>query len=256
MRKVFGVLFVLTLVMLISSVVFASLGDFTGTWVNVTPNNGITKVIVVSSGSNVTVQAFGACSPSDCDWGTVNAKAYGSSISSVLPSTATALSAEFTYSSIHNFLLIKRVGSQLQVEDLTTYTDGRSNRYSSYMFKRQLVPIGPIKTLLPLVLATPQQISPANGSSFGYYPRTTTLKWNAVAGAATYTVEVDCFHCCKSGFWCTDVGQQWKVVPGLTATSYTFDFVGAQPGRWRVWAVRSGGQQSAKSGWWEFKYTK
>jgi hypothetical protein len=258
MRKLTSLVLLVILSLFIGSVVFANLSDFTGTWVNTDPNtSGITKVSIQASGSNVTLQAWGKCHPSDCDWGTVNAISYGSNVSSALPSSAIALSAEFSSQGINNFLLVKKVGNQLQVEDLTTYTDGRSSRYSTYTFNRQfLVPIGPIRTIMPIGLATPQQTSPANGSVFGHYPRTTTLKWNAVAGAASYTVEVDCFHCCKSGFWCTDVGQQWKVVPGLTTTYYTFDFVGAQPGRWRVWAVGSGGNESAKSGWWGFTYTK
>ena len=37
---------------------------------------------------------------------------------------------------------------------------------------------------------------------------------------------------------------------------YAFDFVGAQPGRWRVWAAGSGKLEGLKSGWCEFRYTK
>jgi hypothetical protein len=258
MRRITGILFFVILSLLISSMVFANLTDLTGTWINADSNtNGITKVSIQNSGSNITVQAWGKCSPSDCDWGTVSAKAYGSSVTAVLPSSAIALSADFSSSGISNRLLIKRAGNQLQVQDLTTYTDGRSSRFSTYTFNRQIVPIGPILTIVPLIpLAIPQQISPANNITFYHYPRTTTLAWTPVDGAASYTVEIDCYSCCQSGKWCSDIGQQWKVVTGLTTTSYTFDFVGAQPGRWRVWAVKSGGQQSAKSGWWDFTYKK
>jgi hypothetical protein len=101
----------------------------------------------------------------------------------------------------------------------------------------------------------PVQVSPPNGSVFSNYPRTTTLKWQSVPGAATYTVEVDCFQCCQANAWCTDVGRTYQITPRITGQSFTFDFVGAQPGRWRVWAVSSNGTQGPKSGWWGFRYT-
>jgi hypothetical protein len=68
-------------------------------------------------------------------------------------------------------------------------------------------------------------------------------------------VEVDCFNCCQVGQWCTDVGRKWVLSPALSGTSWTFDFVGAQPGRWRVWAISSTGSPGPKSGWWTFTYT-
>jgi hypothetical protein len=37
---------------------------------------------------------------------------------------------------------------------------------------------------------------------------------------------------------------------------YTFDFVGAQPGRWRVWALDKNGKPGQKSPWWTFHYTR
>ncbi|MCK4528327.1 choice-of-anchor D domain-containing protein, partial [candidate division WOR-3 bacterium] len=105
-------------------------------------------------------------------------------------------------------------------------------------------------------ILTPTQLSPADGSVFSNYPRKTTLEWSAVPGATSYTVEIDCYHCCQSGKWCTDVGKTYKLVPNIKATSYTFNFVGAQPGRWRVWAVDAIGQERPKTGWWEFRYTR
>lgn len=105
-------------------------------------------------------------------------------------------------------------------------------------------------------LTAPIQLSPANGTVFDHYPRTTTLQWSPVSGAANYTVEIDCYHCCQIDAWCTDIGQVWQVVPRISTTSHTFDFVGAQPGRWRVWAVDAKGQVGPQSGWWEFRYTQ
>jgi hypothetical protein len=76
-----------------------------------------------------------------------------------------------------------------------------------------------------------------------------------VAGAATYTVELDCFQCCQANKWCTDVGKTWQIASGITATQYNFIWVGAQPGRWRVWAVGPRGRGGLKSRWWKFIYT-
>jgi hypothetical protein len=42
----------------------------------------------------------------------------------------------------------------------------------------------------------------------------------------------------------------------LESTSYTFNFVGAQPGRGRVWAVNGSGMPGAKSGWRQFGFTQ
>jgi hypothetical protein len=44
-------------------------------------------------------------------------------------------------------------------------------------------------------------------------------------------------------------------VKHVKGTQYTFEFVGAQPGRWRVWAVDAGGKEGPKTGWWEFTFT-
>jgi hypothetical protein len=41
----------------------------------------------------------------------------------------------------------------------------------------------------------------------------------------------------------------------VTTTLYTFDWVGAQPGRWRVWAVDAKGHAGARSDWSYFAYS-
>jgi hypothetical protein len=106
------------------------------------------------------------------------------------------------------------------------------------------------------LLPAPVQVGPSDGFSFDRYPRTTTLTWRPVGGAASYGVEIDCLGCCENGRWCADLGKQWKVETGATSTRYVFDFVGAQPGRWRVWAVGADGRSGERSGWWGFRYTK
>ena len=105
----------------------------------------------------------------------------------------------------------------------------------------------------PTVLPAPSQVSPADGTVFNNYPRTTTLVWDTVAGAASYTVQI--YYYPPGDTTCSG-GSPDGTATGITGTSYTFDFVGAQPGCWQVWAVGSSGQQGSKSPLWEFRYTQ
>jgi len=57
-------------------------GDFLGTWLNVDPNTGgSTRLIITQSGSDYYVEGFGACHPTDCEWGVVDLHLMGYSIS-------------------------------------------------------------------------------------------------------------------------------------------------------------------------------
>ncbi|HYT03639.1 MAG TPA: hypothetical protein VEM13_02005 [Gemmatimonadales bacterium] len=112
--------------------------------------------------------------------------------------------------------------------------------------------LGPIVVAQP-GLAAPTQISPVDGAVFSIYPRTTMLQWSPVSGAATYGVEV---QFCQNGTTFCAGAASYKLITGIKATSVTFDFVGAQPGIWRVWAVDASGNEGWKTAWWKFVYTK
>ncbi len=86
---------------------------------------------------------------------------------------------------------------------------------------------------------------PYNGINFRHFPRTTMLSWRPVACAAYYDVEVQFQDRCS-----------WPVLFKRTVhdSFFTFDFVGAQPGRWQVTAFDSAAHQIAQSAWWEFRY--
>lgn len=105
-------------------------------------------------------------------------------------------------------------------------------------------------------LATPESISPQNGANFHHFPRTTELRWKPVEGAASYSVEVDCFHCCEIGKWCSEVGVKKLSASGVKTTSYKFDWVGMNLGRWRVWAVAQDGSEGPKSVWQDFYFSQ
>lgn len=93
--------------------------------------------------------------------------------------------------------------------------------------------------------------SPADGSTFGHWPRTTKLVWDAVSGARGYMVEVQ--YC--EGNTCTETNARPYVLKEVAGTTFTFDFVGAQAGRWRVSPVFQDGRQGSALAWWGFRYT-
>ncbi len=107
-------------------------------------------------------------------------------------------------------------------------------------------------------LPAPIQSSPADRMELSaeWPRRTTTLEWQPVEGAAFYKVEVDfCYGLVKSLRECVDP-QPNRLPTIVRGTRYEFLFVGAQPGRWRVWAIDSNGQEGFKSPWWTFFHLK
>jgi hypothetical protein len=104
-------------------------------------------------------------------------------------------------------------------------------------------------------LGVPTQLYPRDGTVFDNYPRETKFGWSAVSGATRYIIEIQ--FCQNEG--CNDTtAHRWaKIsVKSVAGTTYTTEFVGAQPGRWRVWAINANGLETPKSDWWEFYYTR
>ena len=239
---------------LIASVLFfvsaqaQSLASYNGNWANNNPaTRGLVSINLVVAGGTVTVQAQGACSPTPCDWGVQAATAYAPNVTTNPASLAKGVASLINTSFSRTILTAELKSDVLEVTTFTTFTDG-SGRFpymSTENFHRA-------STTLP----APGQLSPACGSKFSNFPRTTNFVWKPVTGAVSYIVEVDCMDCCKSGSWCTDIGQSWKIQKGITGTTYSHDFVGAQPGRWRVSAVGANGREGAKSAWCDFTYTR
>ena len=107
-------------------------------------------------------------------------------------------------------------------------------------------------------LPAPVQLSPVDRVELDYFPRLTRLEWQAVEGAASYAVEVDyCDGRIKNRRECVNPQTHASgnsPLRGIVETTYEFNFVGAQPGRWRVWAVDKKGQEGFKSPWRTFFY--
>ena len=108
-------------------------------------------------------------------------------------------------------------------------------------------------SVVPLTASSaPEPVSPPVGATFSHVPRTTQVTWKPLSGAIGYVIEWDY----KDGsHWWSEAhsGAMTKLVQD---TAFTFEHVGAQAGRWRVWAVLSTGGTSAKSAWQEFSYSR
>lgn len=96
----------------------------------------------------------------------------------------------------------------------------------------------------------PSPLLPADQQIFDNVPRTTTLTWTEVSSALRYRVQVE------SGTGCTTspiACQDWTLIEDQETVleRYTFEFPGAQPGRWRV---RSQGLQQTHSDWTAYRH--
>ncbi len=101
-------------------------------------------------------------------------------------------------------------------------------------------------------LGAPQLLSPPDGAVFNAFPRTTTVTWSPVPGAAAYVVEWDYQY---RSVWASEDNHALGTMR-VTSPAATFGFVGAQPGRWRVHAVDATGAAGPKSEWRLFRYTQ
>jgi hypothetical protein len=102
-----------------------------GTWTNINPKtNDIVKVVIAAAGGGISVDTFGACVPTPCNWGSVAGADYAANVSS---SPAVAFTAQYKFSFSTVTLVGHLQGPQLLVESFTIFTDGsgRSNLYTS-----------------------------------------------------------------------------------------------------------------------------
>ena len=101
-------------------------------------------------------------------------------------------------------------------------------------------------------LPAPTLMSPDEGAIFHHYPRHMTLTWTPVPSAREYVVEWDYY----SGKGWASEGARGYSWPSSTTkkTQFSFDFVGSQPGRWRVWAIDKHGNAGTKSDWRLFTF--
>jgi len=111
-----------------------SLKNLTGKWNCCDKNTrNIVQVVLGTKGNALTVQVFGACSPSPCDWGVVEGIAYGDSVTAT---DAIAFSARYDFNFKETIVTGLLDNGTLIVETYNRFKDasGRSNYYSrSYL---------------------------------------------------------------------------------------------------------------------------
>jgi TonB family protein len=96
--------------------------------------------------------------------------------------------------------------------------------------------------------AAPTLIAPADGVVLTNFPRTASLEWSPVPGAFEYRVQVDCYDCCRTGAWCSDVLPSPPLATSVT-TRYIATIPGDNRARWRVWAIDNRSREGLKSEW-------
>jgi hypothetical protein len=107
-----------------------------GTWVNTNSSSNSVKQVVISPSKigTVIVDAFGACSPSFCEWGKVPAIVYGTNVSSTTGVTFQTnqrfLSgdSEWSRTTLLGSVGRTRDGLRLKLRELTVFEDGSGRK--------------------------------------------------------------------------------------------------------------------------------
>jgi hypothetical protein len=135
--------------------------------------------------------------------------------------------------------------------------------FAVYLKKKNATSIAVAGTAVENRLLAPVQLTPLENEVFDYFPRNTKLLWNPVEGAVSYGVEVESCWNVSTGPLARlpDDGECVNPSPyeekfWLKETSYEFFFKGAQPGRWRVWAIDKDHHTGMKSAWRRFVFLK
>jgi len=114
-----------------------SAAPLVGTWTNTdAETRGLVKIAIAASGTSISIDAFGACTPTPCNWGTVSGLAYANSVTST---NGVAFSAQYQFG-FKNTIVTGHLQDNrlLVVETFDHFTDGsgRSNYYSQYTMHR------------------------------------------------------------------------------------------------------------------------
>lgn len=157
-------------------------------------------------------------------------------------------------------VLVSLAGTRKGPGALLVRTGGTAE-FAVYLKRKNPSPIELTKAGDEKRLPAPIQLAPQDNQVFDVFPRNTKLEWNPVAGAVSYAVEVEsCWNRSQEErSRLADDGECINPSPyeekfGLRETTYEFFFKGAQPGRWRVWAIDR--KQGIKSPWRRFTYLK
>ena len=111
-----------------------------GTWVNTNhATRNIVDLVVAANARGITVDGFGACTPTPCQWGRIAGTVFGPDVSAA---TGTAFAAQWNFGFSRTVLLAvysaPRKVPTLTVREFTTFTDGshRSNYTAAETFTK------------------------------------------------------------------------------------------------------------------------
>lgn len=155
-------------------------------------------------------------------------------------------------------VLVSLAGAKKGPGSLLVRTGGNA-QFAVYLKKKNPPPVDP--ALDEKRLPAPIQLSPPDKQVFDLFPRNIRLEWNPVAGGVSYGLEVEaCWNrSLEEKKRLPDDGECINPSPyeekyGLHELSYELLFKGAQPGRWRVWAIDKDHKPGIKSPWRGFSY--
>jgi hypothetical protein len=98
---------------------------------------------------------------------------------------------------------------------------------------------------------SPQPLSPPDGAVLTNSPRRLRLQWTEVANARSYRVQLQVQDPIDSSWFPHPRALGERVV---SSTRFNLEFIGSQPGRWRVAAIGSQGEEGEYSAWSYFAF--
>jgi|SRR5215208_1944135 hypothetical protein len=115
----------------------AAPAEFMGTWLNTdSGTGGIVRLQITAGVHGMGVRAFGACTPSACDWGVVGLTTYGNNVSDADHKYGAAL---YNHGFATRMMTLQLIDSSTLVAHVyTTFLDGsgRQNYHSREVFKK------------------------------------------------------------------------------------------------------------------------
>jgi hypothetical protein len=114
----------------------ASVASLSGNWASVDPNGPIPEILVTpAGGTKVTVEVFGQCEPSNCDWGKAAGSTYSPTVSGNPVNDAVAATAYYQQGFAKRFVILRQSGPNLTYEIFSAFEDN-SGRNSYILMGR------------------------------------------------------------------------------------------------------------------------
>jgi hypothetical protein len=110
--------------------VVVSAAPLLGTWVNCKQDTGsLVRLVISAQGKEISMHAFGACSPTPCDWGKVDGMIYADN---VCATPAVGFTAQYKFDFVETTMVGHIFDGALFVEVFDHFTDksGRADLYS------------------------------------------------------------------------------------------------------------------------------